>query len=291
MNNKFSKRVIFVTLALVLAIVASIIFNNRFSSTTEMTLLSSAEVAKADRVKGSESQLEVKTPVVSTGSVSQAPVVATVPVTKPKAKTPKVATPTPTKSPSVKVTVLKGTTVTTKTQTGTQTLTVKTDKVKVAVTLGPTPTVILETVPTLLSPTKAVLPPADWDGFIAPKIAFDKLLSCVRSKETFTHPISGQPGKPWLVNWQVKLYDGYFNYDGRLYTKSDVLYLPVSDDYVKFWGNENMDFPLGRFASNSFFFPPLNWKNDTFGRTADSTTKEITYTYLLYSTQKECDNI
>jgi len=192
-----------------------------------------------------------------------------------------------------KVTVSKGSIVTTKTASGSQTLTVNTSKVTVTVT--PTVTGNPTDTQASASPQDVYTPPAlpvsDWTGFVAPKVSFVKMLSCVKSAK-MEYGITGVLAYKFTIINQLKLTGGHYNYDGHIYSSSDVLYI-THGPYTE--STNSMDLSMGLGNPTELQFLAFNWKDHGGGPTAggvsDAGYQNFPVSYLFHSTQAECDNL
>lgn len=193
----------------------------------------------------------------------------------------------------IKVTVQKGSTVSTKTASGSQTITVNTNKVTVTVTptVAGNPTVTQAPASPQDVYTPPALPVSDWTGFVAPKVSFVKMLSCVKSAK-MEYGITGVLAYKFTIVDQLKLTGGHFNYDGKTYNPSDTLY--IADTQYTLSTN-SMDLPIGVPHSTELQFLAFNWKDHGGGPTAggvsDSGYQNFPVNYLFHSTQAECDSL
>ena len=205
------------------------------------------------------------------------------------------ALPTHESTPAYKpsgVIVPKGKTVASKTKSGSQTITVKTNKVTVSVTPTaagkPTPS----QPPIQVAPV-APLPASDWSGFIAPKVSYVKMLSCVKSATQEVNPLSGVLSYSFYLSVQLKLTDGHFNYNAKNYNTSDTVY--ITDPTMDGFSTNSMDFSAGLWKSTELNFFAFNWKDNgggpTNGGVSDAGYRTVQYSYLFHSTQAECDSL
>ena len=141
--------------------------------------------------------------------------------------------------------------------------------------------------------TPPALPVSDWTGFVAPKVSFVKMLSCVKSATMEVNPLSGVSSYAFYISAQLKLTGGHFNYEGKTYNTSDVLY--TTDPAMLGFSTNSMELSMGLWTGTEFQFLAFNWKENgggpTNGGVSDAGYKNVQYSYLFHSTQAECDSL
>ena len=301
MNVNTRKRNVLIAILLAILLAAGILYE----SSNHVTFITTTLPAKTDKVaivalKAPVAPVVAPTPAVSVKA--QATLKVTAPAKVVSTPAPKVSvkatvvktivTPKP-----IKVTVPKGSTVITKTKSGTQTLTVNTDKVKVTITptVAGNPTPVATNGSNDVAPS-APLPASDWSGFVAPKVTFNKMLSCVKSASKEVSPLTGALAYNFTIVEQLKLTGGHFNYEGKTYNPSDVLYVSYTPYTLS---TNSMDLSMGMPDSAELYFSPFNWKTNGGGPAGggvsdfgpDASYKMIDFTYIFHSTQAECDSL
>lgn len=139
--------------------------------------------------------------------------------------------------------------------------------------------------------TPPALPVSDWTGFVAPKVSFVKMLSCVKSAK-MEYGITGVLAYKFTIINQIKLTGGHYNYDGHIYSSSDVLYI-THGPYTE--STNSMDLSMGLGNPMELQFLAFNWKDHGGGPTAggvsDAGYQNLWVSYIFHSTQAECDNL
>ena len=182
-----------------------------------------------------------------------------------------------------------------KIKSGTQTLTVKTDKVRATITPAVAGTSTATPDSSQVAPADS-LPVSDWSGFIAPKVSYVKMLSCVKSTTKEISGLTGALAYSFTIIEQLKLTGGHFNYNGKIYSPSDVLYVSYTPYTLS---TNSMDLSMGMPDSAELYFSPFNWKTNGGGPAGggvsdfgpDASYKMIDFTYIFHSTQAECDSL
>ena len=194
---------------------------------------------------------------------------------------------TPAAPKSRGIVVPKGKSVTTKTTSGSQTITVNTKKV--TVTINPTATKTpTPPKPAVGSPVASngykdpsTLTPQipDWNGFVAPKVTFDKITACralgLSTITNGTNPITGKNDYNssmyvWNLTPQFKLFNGKYllsdvNGNYTLHNISEIVY---KNDSLTFEADSmtNTTPPSGGTVIElKLYFKPFNWTPNSYG--------------------------
>lgn len=331
MKAKFSKRTVIITSAIALVLVTAFLFTSNLSSTNKVTLPAVTDkVAQTVSSQAQKSQVEVQTSSIVPATSDSQNVTTKVIPTKPKAKVTPVATPPAVKAKTlkvapkkvalvkvkptpVKITVSKGTTVTTTTQTGTQTVTVNTDKVKVSVTPNVTPTVAVTDPNVIPCPdgypkidtntglasvcykldtnSKYSTQIPDWNGFKAPTLVFNKILSCTKSEKKMPMPFSPGFSWVWTLTPQFNVingnYVGGYNDPSRpmtsLYKLGDIGHYTYTINAYTDSVSTDVD-----HADISITFQPFNWFQGVIWASGYQNSKTITYHLSSPISAKDC---
>ena len=169
------------------------------------------------------------------------------------------------------------------------------DKVIITPTVAGTPAPMATNGSNDVAPS-APLPASDWSGFVAPKVTFSKMLSCVKSASKEVSPLTGALAYNFTIVEQLKLTGGHFNYEGKTYNPSDVLYVSYTPYTLS---TNSMDLSMGMPDSAELYFSPFNWKTNGGGPAGggvsdfgpDASYKMIDFPYIFHSTQAECDSL